>query len=424
MRRILLFLLVVGAFQAKSQQYRFAFFQASNNQPFYIRMDDTNYSSTAFGYLVIPKLIDSRHIIFVGLPNDKSSEQKFELLISGTDRGFELKKGPSGNLRLYDWQKMSFVEPVAAEVKPKETAVEMKTDNYSRLMAGVVNDPEVARVTGAAPVPDQVVKPVASPEQPTVRSEKPVEQAPKEVSPLPKPPVDNSRTISQSTTTPSKPEDSTQPSAVVLAKPVPVAKKTIDSITEVVAKRSSDTDSGKVLKSDTDSPQITFISDRSANGYREILIVDRNSGSSDTVQVLIPLEASAPVADTVALYRVKKESSDSGTSREVKEVQLINSDCKRFASDADVDKLRIAILDANGDDSKVAEGKKVFKSRCFSTKQIRALSELFSSDDGRLKFFEASYPFVSDSGNFKTLVSLLEDTFYINRFKALVRMQD
>jgi len=423
MRRILLFLLVVSAFQAKSQQYRFAFFQASANQPFYIRMDDTNYSSTSFGYLVLPKLKDSRYKIFVGLPNDKSSEQQFELIISGTDRGFELKKAPSGNLRLYDWQKMSFVEPVAAEVKPKEPASEMKSDNYSRLMAGVVNDPEVARVTIAAPVADPIVKPVAPAEQATVRSEKPGEQAPKQLSPLPQP-FDSAKSVSKSTAAPSKPEDSTQPSVVIVEKPAPNAKKTIDSTTEVVVKRSSDIDSGKVSKADIDSPLIRLISDRSANGFREILIVDRNSRSSDTVQVLIPLEASAPVADTVALYRVKKENSDSGTSGEVKEVQLINSDCKKFASDADVDKLRIAILNANGDDSKVAESKKVFKSRCFSTKQIRALSELFSSDDGRLKFFEASYPFVSDSGNFKTLVSLLEDTFYINRFKALVRMQD
>lgn len=105
-----------------------------------------------------------------------------------------------------------------------------------------------------------------------------------------------------------------------------------------------------------------------------------------------------------------------------KKVVMVNSDCRAFANDVDIDKLKIKMLSKKDIDAQISEAKKFFKSRCLSTKQIKALSMLYQTDAEKYKLFDASYPFVSDSNNFMDLVVLLNEPYYINRFIAMVRM--
>ncbi len=100
---------------------------------------------------------------------------------------------------------------------------------------------------------------------------------------------------------------------------------------------------------------------------------------------------------------------------------FLNSDCKETAQDADIDKLRIKMLLVASDEEKIALAKKVFRQKCFLTTQVKALSELFKTDEGKYKWFDAVYAFVSDSGNFSKLSELLKDEYYLNRFKAMLR---
>jgi hypothetical protein len=76
---------------------------------------------------------------------------------------------------------------------------------------------------------------------------------------------------------------------------------------------------------------------------------------------------------------------------------------------------------AETDEDKIAAAKKGFKSKCFTTEQVKNLSLLFLNDQGKYNFFDASYNHVSDIGNFKTLQSELKDDYYITRFKAMLR---
>lgn len=100
---------------------------------------------------------------------------------------------------------------------------------------------------------------------------------------------------------------------------------------------------------------------------------------------------------------------------------MTNSDCKEVALDADIDKLRIKMLLMNNDEDRIALAKKVFKQKCFLSKHVRALSELFPTDEGKYKWFDASYAYVSDSGNFSLLGELIKDEYFLNRFKAMLR---
>jgi hypothetical protein len=110
------------------------------------------------------------------------------------------------------------------------------------------------------------------------------------------------------------------------------------------------------------------------------------------------------------------------TARKEKKLFMINSDCRAFATVNDVDKLRVKLINEKDAEGRLAAARKVFKTRCFSALQVKALSEMFPLDEQKYKFFEMAYPFVSDTGNFKSLVSLLQDPEYVQRFRKLVRL--
>jgi len=118
------------------------------------------------------------------------------------------------------------------------------------------------------------------------------------------------------------------------------------------------------------------------------------------------------------LYRSKPDSSQKGAGK----LLVVNSDCRNFAADYDVDKLRVKMLEGSKDEDRILTAKKVFKTKCFTTKQIRALSEVFTTDAGKYHFFEAAYPFVSDD-RFRELTDLLADPVYNGKFRALTGQQ-
>jgi hypothetical protein len=102
---------------------------------------------------------------------------------------------------------------------------------------------------------------------------------------------------------------------------------------------------------------------------------------------------------------------------------MINSDCVKLATDNDVDKMRVKMLPETDLQKKLAVANKFFKTMCLYARQIKALSELFPTDEARFKFLELAYPFAADTANFKELHTLLTEESYVTRFKKLVRIQ-
>jgi hypothetical protein len=132
---------------------------------------------------------------------------------------------------------------------------------------------------------------------------------------------------------------------------------------------------------------------------------------NSTVKVIVPTPANPPADKTRASDTAKKHATKPA-------LPYVNSDCHNFATDYDVDKLRVRMLEATKDEDRVAAALKVFKTKCFSTRQLRALSEVFTADTGKYRFFETAYPFAADE-HFPDLVTQLTDPVYINKFKTL-----
>jgi hypothetical protein len=142
--------------------------------------------------------------------------------------------------------------------------------------------------------------------------------------------------------------------------------------------------------------------------------------------VVIPIDSPATASyrpqnskpDAPALASTASHHPQSPDTSHKSALPFVNSDCRAFATDYDVDKLRIRMLDAARDEDRIQAAYKIFKIKCFTTKQIRALSEVFTTDPAKFKFLATAYPFVSDD-QFPELVNLLSDPVYTGRFRTM-----
>ena len=298
-----------------------------------------------------------------------------------------------------------------------------KDDSFSRLMAGVVNDTAILYNTYVDIVPkkDTVKKEIAAKPR-----EKPA----------------------------SHPENATNKKIIQdsLLKKTMVSKKTEKE--ELPAKKP------------VQEAYIVMLSERKTKTSLRLIYLDiTKNGKKDTVTMTIPFEtaflppahpkdsikkatdSTARLKDTagnlagaepqVSIPKTVKNNNPAGDGQEVlrqvvrdslsadsnsaRKTTLSNSNCKTQATDYDVDKLRIKMMAIDNDDDRVQTARKYFKIKCFNTIQIRALSEVFPTDEGRYKFFDAAYPFAYDYTNFPQLVNLLTGSYYINRFNAMIR---
>ena len=104
-----------------------------------------------------------------------------------------------------------------------------------------------------------------------------------------------------------------------------------------------------------------------------------------------------------------------------KQVNMINSDCRSLATEDDFLKLRKKMAAQKSEENMVVIAKKALVLKCYTTEQVRNLSALLLKDEGCYNFFDAAYPHVSDTQNYPTLINRLTDSYYINRFKAMIR---
>ena len=124
--------------------------------------------------------------------------------------------------------------------------------------------------------------------------------------------------------------------------------------------------------------------------------------------------APAEVPPTTAIPDSAKTTANAG--------RLVNTDCKHVADDGEYQKLQKKMASESDVNKMIDLARKAFKKSCFTTDQVKNLSFLFSQEDGKFKFMEEAYPYVSDGWNFKSLQSLFTSKYFVDRFKALVEV--
>src|SRR6478752_10563115 len=79
-----------------AQQKHFIYVQSEDKQPFAIVMNGKVYSSSDYGYIIVPKLADGDYNFTVSFPMNKFPDQAFTCSINKKDVGYFLKNSNDG----------------------------------------------------------------------------------------------------------------------------------------------------------------------------------------------------------------------------------------------------------------------------------------------------------------------------------------
>lgn len=403
---------------AFAQEKHFVFIQSDNKQPFNVLLNGKLYSSTASGYVIIPKLTSGEYTATIGFAANAYPEQSFKYVIDKKDLGFNLKNFGEKGWGLFNLQ------------------------TFAVTMAGNVNTTDVARVE--VEKPKEEYKPEISfdrkKETPATKTEE-------------KPLTTESSTNNEQ----AKSATANTQSVVTAEAEKPVAAQTTaetDKTTSEANDRSANTANanGAANKS-----VIKKVSEEKGNMGVYLTYVDENS--KDTVQLIIPTSGKKKASESEMVSgnevvsnketRTSKKTKTSGKSSKKDDPQFLNmeingakedsataktspaanndnvqpisnSNCTNAATNQDYARLRKKMAQETTDEKMINEARKVFKNKCFTTSQIRGLSTLFLSDEGRYTFFDASYNFVTDAQLYSSLEKEFIDPSFVTRFKAML----
>ncbi len=413
MKRIYLFLfaIMLMGLQAYSQLNHFIYLQTDNQQPFYIKYNNRIYSSSAAGYLILSKLSDGPVNFTVGFPKSDLPELQFQSVIEKVDIGYLIKNFGEKGWALYDLQNSTVTyTSVATGSKTNETIVsknqQVVDDPFANMLSKITQDSTVKNVT------------VMKQEKP----EKPVVDTPKLiVSPVNS--VQQEVKDSLKTAITQQPILTTEAPATSDPEWVAPARSSVKQIRRFDSKEGSDFvfEIGEV-EGQKDTIRLFIEKDTSAVSTSTLINSEIKPDTIQAVNEKVKIQVDTPV--------IKKEEP---RNEEVKQPVVVeqkpivktlpNSNCKAIATEDDFIKLRRKMANESKEDEMVNEAKKVFKTKCFSTTQLKNLAVLFLKDEGRYRFYDAAMLYVTDFSNFKDLSETIQDEYYKKRFLALLPNQ-
>ncbi len=413
-RGFLLFvLLIVSLYGMAQQQYHFIYIQADNQQPFYVKYSGKNYSSSSIGYLILPKLSDGNVPLQIGFAKNLYPEQNFNLTVAGKDLGFALKNFAEKGWGLFNFQTTDIVmNGNAATSNNNQEAAKTTTNKsnaFGNMLASAINDStlnqqrvEATDSSAKTKVPSNLIS-ATDTAQATAQSKTVKDSSGAGLN-------TSSQTYNNPTAVDSLIKQYSNNTDSIAA-----TKKTLDPMKAIVKSAEKTNDSGTDL---------TFL----------------DNTSKDTIHAFIPLANKPDVATKAATAdSAKKEVANpffnnNNTATNVEKATsldtsstvirtdptLVNAACNKMFSSSDADKLKRKIISAGKQDEILNAVRKSLHGKCITTDQVKDLGNLFLSDENRYGFYDVAYPFVYDFGNYGQLQNTLIDTYFKNRFKALL----
>ena len=411
-RWIFVFLLILSSLYGMAQQqYHFIYIQADNQQPFYVKYGSKNYSSSSIGYLILPKLSDGNVSLQIGFAKNLYPEQAFNLTVAGKDLGFALKNFNEKGWGLFNFQTTDIVMNGNAAAPANEQAVKTTTNKsnaFGNMLASAINDSTLnqQRITA----PDSSAK----------------TKTPSNLNGI----TDTAQAIAQT----KRAKDSTGAGLNTTSQTYNNAA----SVDSLIKKYSSNGDSLTANKKAVDSMKaIVKSAEKTNESGTDLTFLDNNS--KDTIHAFIPSANQPNVATKAASVdsatgkvsnpffnnnnaQIVERATSSDSSSEVIKTNptLLNSACNNMFNSNDADKLKRKIVSLRKQEDIMNAVRKSLHGKCITTDQVKDLGNLFLSDENRYNFYDAAYPFVYDFGNYAILQNTLIDSYYKNRFKALL----
>lgn len=422
----------------KAQLNHFFYFQTENKQPFYAKLDKKIYSSSVSGYLIIPKLTDGIYSIAIGFPKSEIEEQLYSCTVSSKDEGYLIKNFGEKGWGLFNLQSLDLTMDEKNK-SGKDLKVIEKNDAFSAMLSDAVNDPSIKQTEKVK----QTIKPVINK---TVNSEPAVENTIKinsneikdslfvEVKPNQ---IVDVKVVKKNVLTGSEgyemvfiDKSGKQPDTINVF--IPFEKVQVNNQTDslISAKTGNDLKLEQSSSNENISNDLGFsVKTDSVNVENKEVVkkeskVDSQIAEKNTDIKFLSIELPSPnkkVSSPVEKNEEVPINQISTDSIVLAPNPMINSDCKSYATEEDFLKLRKKMAAEEVDDEMISIAKKYFKTKCFTTNQIKNLSVLFLKDIGKYNFFDLAYQYVSDSHNFSILENQLSDNYYKSRFKSMIR---
>jgi hypothetical protein len=404
-----------------AQEKHFVFIQSDNKQPFYVSINGKIFSSTASGYVIIPKQTEGEYNAVIGFAGNSFPEQSFKYVIDKKDLGFNLKNFGEKGWGLFNLQTLAVTMAGEVGTNVARAVVEKPKEEYT---------PEIT-------FEKKKEKPVAK-----------AEPAP-ELKPVVTDTAINKEAVTLTQTSVTKNDDAPKSETTTqIQKTGDEPAKTTEALTSTSKPLADEVKKVSEVKGSMGT-YITYVdgSDKSKDTIEVIIPKDnkRNSSNSSGHQDVVKAsDASNNAATTPAgaaatndglnnnssdlkflnmnMKSSKTEASATPSDAPVSVSQPVNGNsCKNVASDDDVVRLRRKMALQGNDEKMINEAKKLFRNNCLTTSQVKALSTLFMSDEGRYKFFDASYEHIADAEAYYSLQGEFIDPYFINRFKAMLR---
>lgn len=458
MKKILLLVVVCCSFVvAQAQRMYFFYLQSDNKAPFYLKTGDKVYSSTAQGYLIVPRLVDSTYNVVIGKAG--VPEVRFTIAVNQKDRGFLLREAGQ-KLSLFDLQSMAVIEP--APTGEGSVSYQQKSDRFTRLLAQAADDTTLLYVAVVPKVekpatPVNAVNKETTPQTATAKStEQVTEKDTTTIAQTAEPIKTNDTTaiVAQAVKEPAKEKEAvakaeevitkTEMATAAAAQPEPkepVAEEKEFKRSVIVRRAESSTSEGfGLIFTDSadgvvDTIRLVIPNPKVAYAVNENAVKEAAEDTQllqpQKVAAVIEAEGEGESKKRRGLFGNKKEPAaeeESTVKNNQKEKETFvadatkNADCSNAASNNDFNKLRRNMVGKSSEAEMIAEAQKYFRNKCFTTQQIKTLSSLLLTSNGRYRLFEAAQNHVSDKQNFKSLQNELWDREDINRFKALLAL--
>lgn len=425
---------------AFTQRLYFIYIEAEAQQPFFVRIGEKTYSSSASGFLFLSKLKDSSYTFSIGFPNEKWPLQQFTVAIKSKDKGFLLKNFADKGWGLFDLQTLSIqMTDETAKEKANNTG-KQQVSAFTAILSKAANDPSLLeKQVTIVKVEEKPlnVQPAVVKEEIKSSGEKPA-----------------SNTIVNPVLT--KADDST---VIIVKKETVIPKDTAsgnmqqrsisETATGIAAEVQKKTDSLAVtdqeikkevtavpkvdsaMKKEEVKSQLAEVYKRSAvtkksessttEGFGLVFVDEMAGGQKDTIRIIIPNPKIAVSKTNGQPDEQKKFLDISSDDKDFSKTKTIAvKSCVAVATESDFLKLRKKMAAQKSDDEMISESKKTFKTKCFTTEQVKNLGNLFLTEATKFQFYEIAYPFSSDRNNFASLEMEFKDSYFIHRFKKLI----
>jgi hypothetical protein len=415
-----IFFFCINCVVSRAQQKHFIYIQSEDQQQFAVVFNGKVYSSSDYGHIIIPKLIDGDYNFTVSFPMNKFPDQAFSCTLNKKDAGFFLKNGTDG-WALQDMQTQKSV--------PGNSNAVAKQNDFGNMLSEVVNDSSLTQKS--APADDDAGKAVAVAGTVAAAETFAITKSGDTLA------LDNTGIISDSIYQPEKIAESkldTGTSMLFVDKTnsgidtinvfVPAEKPTPDLATNKEPAQETAANDTQHENAVVVAPTITSDIPPANNSN----VPQESTATNNNV---VPADNSTHEDVSNPFYKPEQNKNDT-TANSIQSISdnqastvtagtAVNQDCTNMLSDEELNKLKRKMFTQDDDNEMIQYALKYVSKKCITTDQVKILGSLFSSDDGRYNLYDALYKHVYDYGNYPRLADLILDPYYKKRFAAMLR---